>query len=192
MATHTDVAPVRRESPAVRWAKENLFSNWYNTLFTLLFGALFVWAGFTLIRWVFWRAEWRIVEANLALFMLGRFPRDELARIWVSNYLLAGTIGLMAGATAASAAVAAEGSGPDVREIEAARVDPALLADIAADCSSASVHSHLDTDLFDYRNAGRRSGSAVCRPLSTCRDPKTRLVAGCCLVGWCVPSPFWI
>lgn len=111
MATRTEAAPARPESPAVRWAKENLFSTWLNTLLTIIFGVLFVWAGFNLLRWVFFRAELDIVRANLTLFMVGQFPREELARIWTSNYLIAGAIGLMAGAAAASAAAAAKEAG---------------------------------------------------------------------------------
>jgi general L-amino acid transport system permease protein len=111
MAVQTETAAVRRESPAMRWAKENLFSSWYNSLLTLIFGVLFLWGGFTLLRWVFFRAEWEIVRVNLTLFMVGRFPREELARIWVSNYLIAGAIGVMAGAAAASAAAAAKEAG---------------------------------------------------------------------------------
>ena len=111
MAARTETAAYRRESPAMRWARENLFSAWYNTVFTVLFGVLFIWLGFTLIRWVFFRAEWEIVRVNLTLFMVGRFPREELARIWVSNYLIAGALGVMAGAAAASAAAAAKEAG---------------------------------------------------------------------------------
>ena len=111
MAARTETAVVRRESPAVRWARENLFSTWYNSLLTVVFGALFIWLGFTLLRWVFFRAEWEIVRVNLTLFMVGRFPREELARIWVSNFLIAGAIGVMAGAAAASAAAAAKEAG---------------------------------------------------------------------------------
>ena len=100
----------------MRWSKENLFSNWYNTLLTVIFGVLFLWGGFTLIRWIFFQAEWEIVRVNLTLFMVGQFPRDELARIWVSNYLLAGAIGIMVGASTASAAAAAKEAGlPFVR-----------------------------------------------------------------------------
>jgi general L-amino acid transport system permease protein len=43
--------------------------------------------------------------------MVGQFPREELARVWVSNYLIAGAIGVMAGAAAASAAAAAREAG---------------------------------------------------------------------------------
>ena len=111
MVAGTETAASRRESASVRWAKENLFSTWYNTLLTFIFGALFVWVGFSVFRWVFFRAEWEIVRVNLALFMVGRFPRDELARIWVSNYMIAGAIGLMVGAATASAAAAAREAG---------------------------------------------------------------------------------
>lgn len=116
MAARTETSTVRRESPAARWAKENLFSNWYNTLLTLIFGAIFLWAGFNLFRWIFFRAEWEIVRVNLTLFMVGQFPREELPRIWVSNYLLASAIGIMVGANTASAAASAKEAGlPFVR-----------------------------------------------------------------------------
>lgn len=116
MAVRTETAAFRPESRAVRWAKENLFSTWYNTLLTLVFGVVFIWLGFNLIGWVFFRAEWEIVRVNLTLFMIGRFPRESLGRIWLSNFLIAGAIGLMAGAAAASAAAAAREAGlPFVR-----------------------------------------------------------------------------
>ena len=111
MAVRTETASLRRPSPALRWVRENLFNNWYNSVLTVIFGALFIWVGFSLLRWVFFRAEWEIVRVNLTLFMVGRFPRDELARIWVSNYMIVGAIGLMAGAATASAAAAAKEAG---------------------------------------------------------------------------------
>ncbi len=146
MAAYTEPVPGRRESPAVRWAKDNLFGNWYNALLTVVFGVLFLWGGFTLLRWVFFRAEWEIVRVNLTLFMVGRFPRDELARIWVSNYLIAGAIGVMIGASTASAAVAAKEAGFPYVHSKPQRMGPAVLADPATRRDPAAVQPHLDAD----------------------------------------------
>ncbi|MDH3396711.1 MAG: hypothetical protein OEM81_02635, partial [Acidimicrobiia bacterium] len=62
MAVRTETASLRRPSPALRWVRENLFNNWYNSVLTVIFGALFIWVGFSLLRWVFFRAEWEIVR----------------------------------------------------------------------------------------------------------------------------------
>jgi general L-amino acid transport system permease protein len=80
------------------WARENLFSNWWNTLLTLLFGAVFLYLGYRALRFVFVTADWEIVRVNLTNFMVGRFPREEIWRVWVSAYALIAAVGLTAGA----------------------------------------------------------------------------------------------
>jgi len=94
-----------------RWVRENLFSTWYNTLLSLVMGGLLLLAGVSLLRWVFFTADWTIVQANLTLFMVGRYPRTELWRIWVAGGLIAVLIGLSAGAAGASAAARAREAG---------------------------------------------------------------------------------
>jgi general L-amino acid transport system permease protein len=42
------------------------------------------------------------VRVNLRLFMVGRFPVDELWRLWVAGYVLVATLGLCAGALTSS------------------------------------------------------------------------------------------
>jgi len=74
--------------PPREWAKENLFSNWWNTVLSVVFGALFIYAGFTVLRWIFVSAEWEIVRRNLTNFMVGRFPREDLWRVWSSTFVL--------------------------------------------------------------------------------------------------------
>ena len=48
---------------------------------------------FRLARWVFVTADWEIVRVNLRLFMVGRFPADQLWRLWVAGYVVAVTLG---------------------------------------------------------------------------------------------------
>ncbi|HEV7758296.1 MAG TPA: amino acid ABC transporter permease, partial [Acidimicrobiales bacterium] len=55
---------------------------------------LVAWLGFSLARWVIVTADWAIVRVNLRLFMVGRFPSDQLWRLWVSGYAVAAAGGL--------------------------------------------------------------------------------------------------
>lgn len=102
-------APLR-QSPR-EWARENLFSTWYNSALTVVFGAGFVYLGFLALRWVFFGADWEIVRVNLTNFMVGRFPRDDLWRVWSSTYLLVFSLALAAGAWHATAAERAAEAG---------------------------------------------------------------------------------
>ena len=75
------------------WLRKNLFSTWYNVLFTLLI----LWLLFTLLKpayeWATTEARWGVIEANLTLFMVGQYPREQIGRVWLCIFLLAGLIG---------------------------------------------------------------------------------------------------
>jgi general L-amino acid transport system permease protein len=75
-----------RQHPG-EWAKENLFSNWWNSLLTIVFGALLAWVLFRAARFVFVTGRWDVVQVNLTNFLVGRFPRGELYRVWTAIYL---------------------------------------------------------------------------------------------------------
>ncbi|MGZ9166024.1 MAG: amino acid ABC transporter permease [Anaerolineales bacterium] len=76
------------------WLRKNLFSTWYNVLLT--FAAL--WLLYALLRpaiqWALTEARWGVIEANLTLFMIGQYPRDQLWRVWLTIFMLGGMIGL--------------------------------------------------------------------------------------------------
>lgn len=89
--------PTFAKGPA-GWLRENLFSPWYNGILTciaLLF-LYFVFKGF--LTWAFTEAEWNVIPANLQLFAIGAYPRDQVYRIWICLYILTGLLGLSAGA----------------------------------------------------------------------------------------------
>lgn len=75
------------------WLRKNLFSTWYNVALTLLA----LWLLFIILRpayeWATTEARWGVIEANLTLFMIGLYPRDQIGRIWLTIFLLAGLIG---------------------------------------------------------------------------------------------------
>ncbi len=89
-----EVRPPRLVVGPLAWLRKNLFSTWYNIAFTLLA----VWLLSALLRpaiqWATTEARWGVIEANLTLFMIGQYPRDQIWRVWLTIFLLAGLIGL--------------------------------------------------------------------------------------------------
>jgi general L-amino acid transport system permease protein len=90
--------PERRLTPA-EWVRENLFSSWFNTLLTLVFGLLLGWAIFRAAQFVFFDARWEVIERNMTNLMVSRFPREELWRVWAALFVLAAALGLGTGAS---------------------------------------------------------------------------------------------
>ena len=103
----TEGPPIRRLGLR-EWLRQNLFSNWWNSVLTVVFGVLAVWALYRVARFVFFDARWEIVERNLTNFMVFQFPRAELWRVWVALYVLAAVSGLAVGAAARKRAVEVE------------------------------------------------------------------------------------
>ena len=91
--------PVRTATPA-EWVRANLLSSWFNAVLTVLFGAFLVWVAYRLVWWTFVTADWEIVRRNLRLFMIGRYPGDELWRPWAATYVVAVLLGLTGGVVA--------------------------------------------------------------------------------------------
>ncbi|MEW5940018.1 MAG: amino acid ABC transporter permease [Chloroflexota bacterium] len=92
--TAVEIRPPRLTVGPLAWLRKNLFSTWYNALFTL--GALWLlyFLVVSAVNWSSSEARWGVIEANLTLFMIGQYPRVELWRLWLIVYLLAGLIGL--------------------------------------------------------------------------------------------------
>jgi general L-amino acid transport system permease protein len=84
--------PVLAVGP-LAWVRKNLFSTWYNVLLTMLA----IWLLYALLKpaweWATTEARWGVIEANLTLFMIGSYPRDQIGRVWLSIFLLAALIG---------------------------------------------------------------------------------------------------
>jgi general L-amino acid transport system permease protein len=93
---------VEAEPPKVQlgawgWMRANLFSSIGNTVLTVVFGLFLAWVVYRALRFVFVNAEWEIVRRNLRLFMVGRFPADQLWRPWASLYLAVAGLAFAAG-----------------------------------------------------------------------------------------------
>ena len=84
--------PVLTVGP-LAWVRKNLFSTWYNVLLTLLAVALLYALLKPAWEWATTEARWGVIEANLTLFMIGQYPREQIGRVWLCIFLLAGLIG---------------------------------------------------------------------------------------------------
>ena len=89
-----DMRPPQLAAGPLAWLRKNLFSTWYNILLTFLA----VWLLYALlkpaIQWGTTEARWGVIEANLTLFMVGLYPRDQIGRVWLTIFILAALIGL--------------------------------------------------------------------------------------------------
>ncbi|HKY66521.1 MAG TPA: hypothetical protein VJM49_09135, partial [Acidimicrobiales bacterium] len=107
--------PPSRDLTPRQWVRANLFPSAASGVLTVAVAAFAAWALYRLGRWVFVTADWAIVRVNLRLFMVGRFPADQLWRVWVAVFVLAAVAGLAVGA-AGRAAVGDAAVDPDVAE----------------------------------------------------------------------------
>lgn len=91
------IKPPTSTKGLVGWLRENLFNTWYNSILTCV-ALLFLYFVFKdIIAWTFTEAKWNVIPANLQTFAIGRFPRDQVYRIWICLYILSGLLGLSAG-----------------------------------------------------------------------------------------------
>lgn len=91
--------PPKVTSPG-RWLRKNLFATWFDAVLTLVFGTLAVYLVFRFISFVFVNARWEIIDVNLKLLLVGRWPSDQLAVMANAVVALALWGGVIAGIVA--------------------------------------------------------------------------------------------
>jgi len=94
------VAPDPPRPPAdgpADWLRRNLFRSVGDTIVTVVAAVIVGYIVFRLGRFVLVSGRWTIVRRNLALFMVGRYPRDELWRVGTAVCVIAGYGGVLAG-----------------------------------------------------------------------------------------------
>jgi general L-amino acid transport system permease protein len=90
-------APLKPPATPREWIMANLLSSWFNATLTLIAGGVLVVGGFLLFRWLFVSAQWDVLRANLRIYMVGRFPLEEMWRVWASAYFVMFLAGLSFG-----------------------------------------------------------------------------------------------
>ncbi|HSF87169.1 MAG TPA: amino acid ABC transporter permease [Acidimicrobiia bacterium] len=93
----------RQKLPPGKWLRRNLFNNWYNSLLTIVIGALLLFVAVRAFSFVFITGRWEPVRANLTLFQIGTFPRDEEWRVVAQVLIWTAALGLGVGAAVAGA-----------------------------------------------------------------------------------------
>ncbi|PMB04243.1 amino acid ABC transporter permease, partial [Fischerella thermalis CCMEE 5196] len=66
-----------------KWVKKNLFNSWYNSLLTVVCIWLLISVITNIINWIFNQAQWSVIQANLSLFLVGRYPAELYWRLWL-------------------------------------------------------------------------------------------------------------
>lgn len=94
MSVKTNVlAPPEPPGP-ITWLKDNLFSNWLNSLLTLISLVIIYFTVVGFVSWVFTTADWRPVVGTPLLYLIGQYPRDQMWRPGLSLSLMTFLIGM--------------------------------------------------------------------------------------------------
>ena len=80
--TEEVIRPPQPPGP-VKWVRDNLFNNWFNSLLTVILLPVVFFALVNVILWVFTTADWRPITKFPMLFAVGQYPRDELWRVGI-------------------------------------------------------------------------------------------------------------
>ncbi|TVQ09712.1 MAG: amino acid ABC transporter permease [Leptolyngbya sp. DLM2.Bin27] len=76
------------------WAKKNLFSDWFNSLLTVVLVTVLGGGLLSLAHWALTTAQWQVVPNNFDLFMTGTYPPALYPRIWAVLAMICGLGGL--------------------------------------------------------------------------------------------------
>lgn len=74
---------VPRQRVVATWLRKNMFRTPVDAVLTLVFGSLSLYALYRFVGFVFVNARWEIIEVNLKLVLVGRWPTAHLPRIAV-------------------------------------------------------------------------------------------------------------
>ncbi|NOZ73409.1 MAG: amino acid ABC transporter permease [Chloroflexi bacterium] len=75
------------------WLHKNLFSDWFNSILSVVVGSFVIVVLVGILKWLFVTAQWAAINDNIALYMKGQYPGTEDWRLWVLLYLAALLIG---------------------------------------------------------------------------------------------------
>jgi general L-amino acid transport system permease protein len=93
----TAALPTAPGSAVRAWLRRNLFRNRVDGVVTVVSAVMIGTVLFRAVRFVLVTGRWEVVEANLRLLMVGRFPTVHLPRVAVSLVVAALVGGLVAG-----------------------------------------------------------------------------------------------
>lgn len=80
-----------------KWLRENLFRSFTDGVVTVIAASIAIWVIAQLFSFVFITGRWEIIQVNLKLLLVGRFPEDQIWLVGASMAAVAFWIGLFAG-----------------------------------------------------------------------------------------------
>lgn len=86
--------PNRTQASPLSWLRKNLFDGWFNSLLTLVCLWLLLQGVIRFGRWLITQAQWAVVTSNLRLFFVGRYPQDQVWRLWLVLAIVLGWVGV--------------------------------------------------------------------------------------------------
>ena len=86
-----------RYPTSATWARKHLFRTPFDSAITILAGIITSYVLWRVGRFIFITGRWEVVEANLTLFMVGAYPRDQVWRPAVALITTGAIGGLFAG-----------------------------------------------------------------------------------------------
>lgn len=98
-----EVRPPTTEVGVIGWLHHNLFSSKLNGLLTIVMGAIVALVLLGLLQWVLFDARWGVITDNMRLFLVGRYPPEEIWRVWLALTVLSVGTGLTAGSSSSGA-----------------------------------------------------------------------------------------
>jgi general L-amino acid transport system permease protein len=98
-----DVRPPSTEVGVVGWLYHNLFNSKLNGLLTIIVGLIVALVVIGLAQWMIFDARWGVITENMRLFLVGRYPPDEIWRVWLALTVFSLATGLSAGASTSGA-----------------------------------------------------------------------------------------
>ncbi|MEM1280978.1 MAG: hypothetical protein AAGG53_13380, partial [Cyanobacteria bacterium P01_H01_bin.152] len=82
------------------WLKKNLFSDWFNSLLTVVVVTVLGYGLYSLLSWGFTVAQWAVIPNNIGLFMSGLYPSEQYWRVWILCGIVCALAGLSWGVLA--------------------------------------------------------------------------------------------
>jgi len=111
MTATAERAPAPPRASPLGWIKERLFRNVWSGFVSVVLIAVVAYMGYRAFAFVFINGQWDAISRNLANFMIGRFPRDQIWRLVAQILLLGLGLGVGAGTASGTARDKAEESG---------------------------------------------------------------------------------
>lgn len=93
-------APEAKRLGAAAWLKKNLFSDWFNSILTIVVVAILAYGAYGLLNWALTVAQWAVIPNNIGLFMTGLYPAGQYWRIWTLLGIICTLAGLSWGVLA--------------------------------------------------------------------------------------------